>query len=438
MRTLRGTPIEALTGATLGFFIGFAAVALFGPMAHKLQADMHLSPVMLGLVVAAPLLSGSLLRIPFSAWVDTTGGYKPFLVLLGMSILGMSGLLFIFKSATTGHLSAGYFPILLALGVLCGCGIATFSVGIGQVSYWFPRSEQGRALGTYAGIGNMAPGLFSFLLPLALAGWGLTGAYWAWLIFLTAGTVAYASIGCDAWYFQLRQHGSTSSEAWRMARDYGQQLFPKGRAIDGLILSAMHWRTWALVTLYFATFGGFLVLTAWLPAFWGSYFKVSVPLAGTLTAVFSLGASLVRVAGGSWSDRFGGERTAILALSLLLIGALLMSVSANFGLSVLAELLMAIGMGVNNAAVFKMVPSYIPDAVGGASGWVGGLGAFGGFVVPPTMGLFVQLFGPTGYARGFIVFAVLAAICLALAVTLKTSAHRALGEPVVAGKARVA
>jgi MFS transporter, NNP family, nitrate/nitrite transporter len=122
----------------------------------------------------------------------------------------------------------------------------------------------------------------------------------------------------------------------------------------------------------------------------------------------------------------------------LLIGALLMSVSATFGLSVLAEFLMAIGMGVNNAAVFKMVPGYIPDSVGGASGWVGGVGAFGGFIVPPTMGFFVQLLGPTGYARGFIVFAVLAAICLGLAVTLKTSAHGAVREPVVAGKARVA
>jgi NNP family nitrate/nitrite transporter-like MFS transporter len=156
MTALNGTPRLGLVGATLGFFVGFAAVALFGPMAQKLQAGMGLSPVLLGFAVAAPLLSGSLLRIPFSAWVDTIGGRKPFLVLLSLSTLGMAGLLLMFK-ATSGALSTGCYPLLLLFGVLSGCGIATFSVGIGQVSYWFPQAEQGFALGTYAGLGNLAP-----------------------------------------------------------------------------------------------------------------------------------------------------------------------------------------------------------------------------------------------------------------------------------------
>src|SRR5215469_7528603 len=130
---LNGTRRLGLVGATLGFFVGFAAVALFGPMAQKLQAGMGLSPVLLGFVVAAPLFSGSLLRIPFSAWVDTIGGRKPFLVLLSLSTVGMAGLLLMFR-ATSGVLSAGCYPLVLVLGFLCGCGIATFSVGIGQVS----------------------------------------------------------------------------------------------------------------------------------------------------------------------------------------------------------------------------------------------------------------------------------------------------------------
>lgn len=56
MTTPEGTPKQGLAGATLGFFVGFAAVALFGPMAQKLQAELSLSPAMLGLAVAAPLL----------------------------------------------------------------------------------------------------------------------------------------------------------------------------------------------------------------------------------------------------------------------------------------------------------------------------------------------------------------------------------------------
>ncbi|MGC1342270.1 MAG: hypothetical protein WA854_08085, partial [Candidatus Binataceae bacterium] len=90
MPPLEGSPNQGLAGATIGFFAGFAAVALFSPIAHSLQSAMSLSPVLLGFAVAAPLLSGSLLRIPSSAWVDTTGGRKPFLVLLTLSTLGMT------------------------------------------------------------------------------------------------------------------------------------------------------------------------------------------------------------------------------------------------------------------------------------------------------------------------------------------------------------
>jgi len=88
----KGNPKQGLFGATLGFFIGFAAVSLFGPTAKKLQDLMQLTPVMIGFLVAMPSLSGSLLRIPFAAWVDTTGGRKPFLVLLVTSVIGMLGL----------------------------------------------------------------------------------------------------------------------------------------------------------------------------------------------------------------------------------------------------------------------------------------------------------------------------------------------------------
>ena len=55
------------------------------------------------------------------------------------------------------------------LALLCGCGIATFSVGAGQTAYWFPQRKQGVALAIFGGVGNLAPGLFSFLIPIALS-----------------------------------------------------------------------------------------------------------------------------------------------------------------------------------------------------------------------------------------------------------------------------
>ena len=418
---VRGTPASGLFGATLGFFVGFAAVALFGPTAKSFQGVLGLSPMAVGFLVAMPALSGSLLRIPFSAWVDTTGGRKPFLVLLSLSVLGMLGLTAVVWFLYPERLGPGLYPLLLALAVLCGCGIATFSVGISQVAYWYPQARQGKALAVYGGVGNLAPGVFTLVLPFVLQGWGLRGAYLAWLAFLVAGTALYAAFGRNAWLFQLRRAGVPEDEARKRARELGQELMPKGNLTVSLKVSARVWRTWALVWIYFSTFGGFIALTAWLPTYWTEYFGKNLIVAGMLTALFSILTSVIRVVGGIISDNLqeGGENTAILALFVMLVGALVMTVSHDFELALPGVLMLALGMGICNAAVFKMVPQAVPQAVGGAAGWVGGIGAFGGFAIPPMMAFAVRDLGRNGYPIGFVVFIFLALFSLSMAWILK-------------------
>ncbi len=423
MNAIKGTPTLGLVGATLGFFSGFAAVSLFGPTASRFNQIMHLDPVLVGLLIAIPSLSGSLLRIPFGAWANSSGGRKPFLILLWLSVAGMAGLLGTVYFLYPQNLNGSVYPLLLFLGFLSGCGIATFSVGIGQVSYWFPQSRQGAALGAYAGLGNLAPGLFSLLLPVVLGGWGLAGAYLAWLLFLLAGTLTYQFIGRNAWYFQLQQQGFSKDAAHVHAAEMGQQIYPRGNARQSLVNAAKIGQTWLLVAIYFTTFGGFIAITAWLPTYWKEYFQVSAVTAGSLTALYSLTASIMRVLGGNLSDRIGGERTAILSLLITLAGAAIMSFSNIFWLSLLGIVWMAIGMGVANAAVFKLMPQYVPQAVGGAAGWIGGLGAFGGFVIPPVLGVFVRTLGAQGYASGFMTFVLLAVLALGMAFSLRR-AHR--------------
>ncbi len=422
MGVLKGSPNGGLLGATLGFFFGFASVAVFGPAANEFDRMLNLGPLLVGLLVAAPSLSGSLLRIPFASWVDTTGGRKPFLVLLLLSAAGMLGLFLVLLLTTVFTFSLGslLFPVLLALGVLSGCGIATFSVGISQVSYWFPQARQGWALGTYAGVGNLAPGLFSLLLPILLSVYGLTFAYLLWLAFLVTGTVLYYRLGRNAWYFQLRAKGMPAAEAKTVARmQYGQELFPAGTFVDSLLLSARVWKTWALVAIYFTTFGGFIALTAWLPTYWKSFFGLSAVTAGMLTALYSLLASAIRIVGGSVADRLGGENTAVAALLTMLGGSAVMVLSHEVAPAVAGVIVLALGMGIANAAVFKLVPQEVPQAVGGAAGWVGGLGAFGGFAIPPLMAMAVATQGREGYASGFVVFVGLALTSIALAYTLR-------------------
>lgn len=442
MRTLKGSPAQGLSGATLGFFIGFAAVALFGPTAKRFQEAMNLSPIAVGFLVAMPALSGSLLRIPFSAWVDINGGRKPFLTLLGLGVAGMTGLTAVVSLYYPQQMTPGMYPVLLILALLCGCGIATFSVGIGQVAYWFPRQRQGVALAIFGGVGNLAPGLFSFLIPVALTTLGLAGSYMVWLALLATGLVLYFIVGRNSAYFQLRELGSTPEEARRLASEYGQELFPAGNLKDSLKVSARTWKTWALVSIYFTTFGGFVALTAWLPTYWTGFFGLSVVAAGFLTALFSILTSLIRVIGGVLSDRLreGGENTTILALLITIIGALVVVNAAQYELAIPGIVLLAFGMGVSNAGVFKIVPQAVPQAVGGASGWVGGLGAFGGFAIPPVMAFAVADLGKRGYAIGFIVFVFLALFALSMAWVLKympeSAPHRSGAVPLAAAANR--
>jgi NNP family nitrate/nitrite transporter-like MFS transporter len=89
---------------------------------------------------------------------------------------------------------------------------------------------------------------------------------------------------------------------------------------------------------------------------------------------------------------------------------------------------MAIGMGVCNAAVFKLMPQYVPQAVGGAAGWVGGLRAFGGFVIPPILGYFVRVRGNGGYATGFVTYLALALLLLGMAFILSRTVFKSPGH----------
>ena len=418
---VRGTPVRTLIGCTLGFFFGFAGVALFGITVGAFKHSMGLTPFLVGLLVAIPNLTGSLLRIPFGAWVDSNGARKPFLILFALTATGLALLFGITAYYHDGGLTRAQYPLLLLAGMFSGCGIATFSVGVGQVSYWFTQERQGTALGTYAGLGNLAPGLFSWILPLAMLSLGLTWTYGAWFGIVLIGALLYYLLAEPAPFFQLRRQGLTKEEALQRACDYGQRIFPAWRTWQGIVKAAKVWKTWALVGIYFVTFGGFLALTGWFPTYWHESRQMSISTAGLLAGTFSILASLFRVSGGRISDRLGGEKTLIGALSVILCGALILIFSGRITPALAGTVLLALGMGVGNAAVFKLVPQAVADAVGGAAGWVGGVGAFGGFVIPPALGAIVSRQGQAGYANGFWIFVILSLVGLSLALILAGS-----------------
>lgn len=412
---LKGSPNLGLIMGTWGFFVGFAGVALYGPAAKYFQQQMGLNGVALGFLVAAPMLTGSLMRIPFGAWVDKVGGRLPMLTLFGFSLTGLWGLVFIL--ITVEQVTAALYPLVLFFGFLSGFGVASFSVGIPQVSYWFPQKRQGTCLGIYGGAGNLAPGIFTLILPFAIAAFGLAGSYLIWFLFFIVGAAIYAIFSRDAYYFQLRRHQLDRDHSITIAKQKGQELFPRESVWQAVITAAEDVRTWGLMALYFTSFGGFLALTAWFPIYWINFHGMSIATAGVLGgAGFSLLAAIVRVLGGVIAERYGGEWTALLSFCLVLMAALILTFSSRFAVDLAAELLMAAGMGIANAAVFKMLPKYVPEAVGGASGLVGGLGALGGFIIPPFLGASVDAMGKQGYAGGFFAYILLAMVSIVISM----------------------
>ncbi|MDP4857888.1 MAG: MFS transporter, partial [Desulfobacterales bacterium] len=410
----------ALFWITLAFFGGFAGVSAFGPIVSKLKVNLALSPLLMGLLAASPALSGSLLRIPFGAMVDRTGGKKPILILLALAAAGIAGITLMFWIYPAPF--PAQYPLFLLFGVLCGCGIAVFSVGIPSVSYWYPQKKQGSALAIYAGLGNLAPGMFALLLPFLVVSLGFTISYVLWFGLIFVLVVLVKVFMKDAPYFQYREMGiDIDPDALLLA--CGEELVPSGTAMQSLRKAASDWRTWILTCLYFVSFGGFIALTVWLPTYWAELFAMSLVKAGGLTALYSLSASLLRVLGGFAADRLGGERVTLVSFIIVGIGALAMMLAGgSTGTAIAGEVILALGMGFANAAVFKLVPKYSPAAVGGAAGIVGGLGAFGGFVIPPLMGLFVKINGVSGYAQGFGVFIGLSILSIVLIVILNRQA----------------
>lgn len=419
---LKGSPSSGLSAGTVAFFGGYAAVALYSVTVNRLAPLLHLSIMQVGLLVAIPISTGALLRIPFSAWVDTFGGRRIIFIQLLIAAVGMLGIIVSIYSFFRGVLrnAESVYYMLLFFGALAGTGVSTFSSGITYVSYWFPKSKQGTALGTFAGFGNAAPGIFTAVLPYALISLGLIGAYVSWLAFLLVIIAVFLLIGYDSYYYQLLKQGMSRERAIEESKKRGQELFPSYSAVQSLKKSAANWKTWLLVIMYFTSFGGFEALTSWFPTYWTHYIRVSLILAGLLTGIlYSLITALIRVPGGVLSDRWGGENTAIASYAIMLLGSAIIALSRSFLASLIGEIVIAIGMGIANAAVFKLVPKYSPEAVGGASGWVGGLGSVGGLVLPPVMAAFVSSFGTAGYSSGFTVFMALAILSIIFSLVLR-------------------
>jgi MFS transporter, NNP family, nitrate/nitrite transporter len=367
----RGSRLNLALG-TISFALCFAVWGLISAFAPAFRSELGLSAGATALLVAVPVLLGSLARIPMGMLTDRFGGRPVFTALL----------LFVALAAAALPAARDYTQ-LIVFGFLLGMAGSSFAIGIGYVSRWFPPEKQGTALGVY-GMGNIGQSAAVFLGPVIAAAAGRDAVFYG-----VAGITAVWAIA-----FAL------------LARDAPRKKPPVG--FGGMMkVLATERLAWALSAFYFLTFGGFVAFSIYLPSLLRDQFALSAADAGFRTAGFVVLATLVRPLGGMLSDRIGGARVlsgvfaAIVPFSLLL--AWLSIVPFTVGALGCAALL-----GIGNGAVFKLVPQYFPANTATVTGLVGAMGGLGGFFPPLLLGVFRDSIGTVW--PGFILLSATAAL----------------------------
>src|SRR5687768_8528873 len=119
------SPTRALVLATISFTLSFAAWGLVGGLASVFTGLYRLTASQTALLVAVPVLLGSLARLPMGMLTDRFGGRLVFTALLAFSSLAA------FVVPLTGSYGA-----LLVAAFLIGMAGSSFAVGAAVVSRW--------------------------------------------------------------------------------------------------------------------------------------------------------------------------------------------------------------------------------------------------------------------------------------------------------------
>ena len=378
--------LPTLIASFLHFDYCFMLWVLLGALGIYIAESVGLSPAEKGLMVAVPILSGSLLRLPLGLLSDRFGGKR----------VGLIMLVGLFVPLTLGWQAGNDLPTLLGIGLLLGSAGASFAVALPLASRWYPPERQGLAMGV-AAAGNSGTVIANLAAPRLADLFGWHNVLGLAMLPLALVLVAFALLAKD----------SPRRAGHQPARHYLRAL---GQA-----------DVWWFSLLYSVTFGGYVGLSSFLPLFLRDQYAIDPISAGSVTALAAFVGSGIRPIGGYLADRLGGVR---------MLGFMLTGIAATYALAAtlpplgLMTPLLLFGMaclGVGNGSVFQLVPQRFRDQIGVATGVVGAIGGLGGFALPILLGNIKQSSG--SFAAGFATLALAALAALVLLRVLAALAH---------------
>jgi MFS transporter, NNP family, nitrate/nitrite transporter len=367
----------SLLSSFLYFDISFMIWVLLGALGVYITADFGLSPGQVGLIVAIPILAGSVFRVVMGILTDRFGPKK---TSIGGMLVTMIPLLW-------GWLFGFTVAELYFIGILLGVAGASFSAALPMASRWYPPHLQGVAMGI-AGAGNSGTLLATLFGPGLAEVVGWNGVFGLALIPLSLVLISYIL----------------------MAKEPPNQ--PKPKPIKDYFSVLKERDAWYFCALYSVTFGGFVGLASFLSYFFASQYSVSGVMAGYFVTIVIASGSFLRPVGGLIADKIGGVR--LLQYLLVGVAVCMLGVSLLPPLAlVIAVLFVGMGcLGMGNGAVFQLVPQRFQKEIGMVTGIVGAAGGIGGFFLPNMLGSLRSLTGT--YASGFIAFSLVSLAALAL------------------------
>ena len=369
---------SVLASSTLSFTVCFMIWMMLAVVGIKVQEEMGFNQTQYGILIALPVLSGSLIRVPLGILTDRYGGRVVLFALMMISVPAI----FLMSYAT-------HYWHFLIIGLLMGLAGGSFSVGTPYVARWFPKHQQGMAMGVF-GAGNAGSAVNKFL-----AAWLIT-TYGTWQVVPTVYSAIMLAMAVIFWFTSYHDPKHLVSSSVTLREQLALLKDP------GVLRYSQY---------YSVVFGGYVALALWMTKYYVGEYGMGLKTAAFLAACFSLPGGVLRAFGGYLSDKFGAYKVTWAVMWLCWVcffllsypqtdmlikttyGTLGLHIGLNVTLFTILMFTVGVAMAVGKASVFKFVADDYPNNIGAVSGIVGLAGGMGGFLLPIMFGALEDLTG---------------------------------------------
>ncbi len=375
--TRKGQALSVLMVSTLAFTVCFMVWMMFGVIGIPIKKVLGLNATEFGLLTATPVLTGSLIRVPLGIWTDKYGGRIVMTILMALTVPAI----WLMSYATA------YWHFLV-IGLFVGLAGGSFSVGTPYVARWFPKNQQGFAMGVY-GAGNSGAAVNKFIAPALVVAFGWAMVPQVYAAIMTATVVLF----------------------WLFSHSDPAHLVPSHTKFSDQLKSLKDPKVLKYCQYYSIVFGGYVALSLWMVQYYVGEYGLDIRSAALLAACFSLPGGVLRAAGGWMSDKWGAHSVTWWVLWVSWICLFLLSYpqtdftiatitgpkSFHFGLNIYAftglMFILGIAFAFGKASVFKYISDDYTHNIGAISGIVGLAGGLGGFVLPIMFGALMDFTG---------------------------------------------